>query len=225
MHIQLFAPALAGVLLLSACSNMAEQRAQRVAAIPEEKRAYIIGAYAVGCEPAKDRCRQAFNAISTHYRNVEDKDFDSEFEFVHGSVFGKDTVPDYTRMDRQDKGIYFCVPLPAGRYSVYAYDFYNFAGGGSGYSMKKEHHFDLPFSVSEGEVAYLGTLKISAATGKNIFGMPLPAPGVLLLSSSPGDAMDKALQKCPEHVRTRPVRNAALRAEGASPYVLADPQP
>lgn len=225
MHIQQFVPVLASVLLLSACSSISEQRAQRVAAIPEEKRAYIIGAYAVGCEPTKDSCRQAFNSISTSYRNVEDKDFDSRFDFITGSVFSSDTVPDYIRMDRQDKGMYFCVPLPAGRYSVYAYDFYNFAGGGSGYSMKKENHFDLPFSVSEGEVAYLGTLKISAATGKNIFGMRLPAPGVLLLSSSPGDAIDKALQKCPEHVRSRPVRNAALRADGASPHVLADPQP
>lgn len=225
MHIQQFAPALASVLLLSACSNLSEKGSQRLAAIPEEKRAYIIGAYAVGCEPTKDGCRQAFNSISTYYRNVEDKDFDSRFQFISGSVFSSDTVPDYIRTDRQDKGRYFCVPLPAGRYSVYAYDFYNFAGGGSGYSMKKENHFDLPFSVSEGEVAYLGTMKMSAATGKNIFGMTLPAPGVLLLSSSPDDAIDKALQKCPQHVRTRPVRNAALRANGASSYVLADPLP
>ena len=224
MHIQQFVPVLASVLLLSACGTLSEQNAQRIAAIPEEKRAYIVGTYAIGCEPTKDGCRQGFNAISASYRNVEDKDFNSRFEFVTGSVFSSDTVPDYTRMDRQDKGIYFCVPLPAGRYSVYAYDFYNYADG-SGYLMKKENHFDLPFSVSEGEVAYLGTLKISAATGKNIFGMRMPAPGVLLLSSSPGDAIDKALQKCPEHVRTRQVRNAALRADKASPYVLADPQP
>jgi hypothetical protein len=224
MRTQLLAAA-AGLLLLGGCSTMAEQRAQRLASIPEEKRAYIIGTYAVGCEPVNDRCRQAFNSISTYYRNVDDKDFDSRFQFVVGNVFSGDTVPDYTRIDRQDKGMYFCVPLPAGRYSVFAFDFYNFAGGGSGYSMKKEMHFDLPFSLAEGEVVYLGTLKISAATGKNIFGMRRPAPGVLLLSSAPDEAIAKALQKCPEHIRTRPVRNGALHADGANPSVYADPQP
>jgi hypothetical protein len=90
---------------------------------------------------------------------------------------------------------------------------------------EEETHFDLPFSLAEGEVVYLGTLKISAATGKNIFGMRRPAPRVLLLPSAPDEAIANALQQCPDHVRTRPVRNGALHAAGTNPSVRADPQP
>ena len=225
MYSKLFMPALAGVLLISGCSNLSEQRAQRLAAIPEAKLAYVIGTYAVGCERNKDQCRQLFNSISTSYRNVDDKDFDSGFGIVTGKTFGDDTSLDFANMERRENGIYFCHPLPAGRYSVFAYNFYNFAGGGSGYSMSKEQHFNVPFTLAEGEVVDIGTLKITAARGKNLFGMSLPAPGVLLLSGARDDAVAKALQKCPESVRNRPVRTVTLRAEGVTPFVMADPKP
>jgi hypothetical protein len=86
-------------------------------------------------------------------------------------------------------------------------------------------HFDLPFSLAEGEVVDLGTLKISAATGKNILGMRRPAPRVRLLPSAPDEAIANALQQCPDHVRTRPVRSGALHGAGTNPSVRADPQP
>jgi hypothetical protein len=80
--------------------------------------------------------------------------------------------------------------------------------------------------LAPGEVAYVGTLKLTTSAGKNIFGMKLSAPGVLLLSSSPGEGMAAALKKCPEAVRGKQVRDASLRAtEALKPWVLADPQP
>ena len=225
MHSKLFAPALASVLLISGCSNMAEQRAQRLAAIPEAKLSYVIGTYAVGCERNKDQCRQLFNAISTSYRNLDDKDLDSGVGIVTGRMFGDDTALDFANMERRENGIYFCQPQPAGRYSIFAYSFYNFAGGGSGYSMSKEQHFNVPFTLAEGEVVDIGTLKISAALGKNLFGMSLPAPGILHLSGARDDAVAKALQKCPESVRNRAVRTVTLRPQGDTPFVTVDPQP
>lgn len=183
----------------------------------------MIGTYAVGCERNKNECRQLFNSISISYRNVDDKDLDSGVGIVTGKMFGDDTPLDFKSMERREHGIYFCHPQPAGRYSVYAYDFYNFANGGSGYKMTSEQHFNVPFTVAEGEIVDIGTLKITAARGKNLFGMSMPAPGVLQLSGARDDAIGKALQKCPASVRNRPVRTATLRAEGVTPYVIAEP--
>jgi hypothetical protein len=225
MQKYLFAPAFAGVVLLAGCSSLADQQAQRIAAIPEAKRAYIIGTYAIGCERNKNNCQQMFNAISTYYRKPEEKDTVYLFQISSGHVLTSDEVPDFTNMERREKGNYFCVALPAGRFSVFTYDFYNFANGGMRYSLPKDSIFDVPFTLAEGEVVDIGTLKVTTATGKNLLGMQLPAPGKLLLSSSSDEAQAKALQKCPADVRTRPVRSAPLRPDGSSQYVILDPKP
>jgi len=225
MHNYLFAPALAGVVLLAGCSSLAEQQSQRIAAIPEAKRSYIIGTYKVGCERDKDVCKQRFNTITTYYSDRKDDTALYMFKITAGRTFGSDDPLDVTSMERRENGIYFCVPLPAGQYRVFAYDFYNAANGGMRYNMTKESFFDVPFTLAEGEVLDIGTLKVSTTTGKNFFGMQLPAPGTLLLSGSSQEAASKALQKCPADVRQRPVRSAPLQPDPKSTFVLADPKP
>jgi hypothetical protein len=218
--------AAAAAALLSACQTPEAALKQRTDAIPEAQRAYIVGTLAVSCRPNKEACIQSFNAITAYYRSAGGGSVDGRLSFVWGNVFGGDTVADYIRADRGDKGSHFCVALPAGSYQFYAYDFYNYAGGGSGYRFKKDNYFDLPFTLAPGEVAYVGTIKLTTGVGKNIFGMKLTAPGVMLLSSSPSEGMAAALKKCPEAVRGKQVRDASLRAtEALKPWVLADPQP
>lgn len=213
-------------LLLSACTTPEAALRQRTDAIPEAQRAYIVGTLAVTCRPIKDICNPAFNAITAHYRSVDGGNVDGRLGWVWGSLFGDDTVADYTRQDRADKGSHFCIALPAGSYQFYAYDFINFAGGGTGYRMSKDRFFNLPFTLAPGEVAYLGTIKLTTGVGENIFGMKLTAPGLMLLSSSPKEGIPAALKKCPDAVRGRKVRDASLRAtEALRPMVLPDPQP
>lgn len=226
MRIALVPLALAVPVLLAGCQTPEASLRQRTDAIPEAQRAYIVGTLAVGCRPGKDNCFQAFNAITAYYRSTDGGKVDGRLSFVSGSMFGTDTVPDIVRADRGDKASHFCIALPPGAYQFYAYDFYNYAGGGSGYRLAKDKYFDLPFALAPGEVAYLGTLKLTTEVGKNIFGMKLAAPGVLLLSSSPETGVQAALQKCPPSVRGRKVRDASLHAsEAMQPVVLADPQP
>jgi hypothetical protein len=226
VRIPLLPLATAVPLLLAGCQTPEASLKQRADAIPEAQRAYIVGTLAVACRPSKDNCIQAFNAITAYYRSTDGGNLDGRLSFVSGSMFGNDTVPDTIRAERRDKLSHFCIALPPGAYQVYAYDFYNYAGGGSGYRLSKDKYFDLPFTLAPGEVAYLGTLKLTTEVGQNIFGMKLAAPGVLLLSSSPETGIPAALQKCPESVRGRTVRDASLRAGDAlKPVVMADPQP
>jgi hypothetical protein len=226
MRYPLLVLSVVATVLLGGCSSRFALLRQQTEAVPEANRAYIIGSYAIDCAPRESGCSQAFNSISTFYRAVDDHDAGDRLSISSGSMFGGDTVPDFIRPDRRDKGIHFCVPLPAGKYSIYSYDFYNYAGGGSGYSFRKDNYFNLPFTLAAGEVAYLGTLKVTTSVGENFFGMKMAAPGVLMLSSSPVDGVAAALQKCPESVRGRPVRDASLRvADAATPFVRADPKP
>lgn len=222
----LLLPLAAVPFLVAGCQTPEAALKQRTDAIPESQRAYIIGTLAVGCRPGKDACIQAFNAITAYYRNTDGANLDGRLSFVSGSMFSDDTRPDIIRADRGDKASHFCIALPAGAYQFYAYDFYNYAGGGSGYRLARDKYFDLPFTLAPGEVAYVGTLKLTTEVGQNIFGMKLAAPGVLLLSSSPDTGIPAALQKCPESVRGREVRDASLHAsEAMKPVVLADPRP
>jgi hypothetical protein len=226
VYIHLPLAATAAVLLLGACSSPETQVAERASALPETQRAYAIGTYAVDCRPAGDKCIQAFNSISAHYRSKDGQGVEARLRFVSDSMMGDNTVPDYIRPDRQDKGSYFCLALPPGAYSIYGYDFINFAGGGTGYRFLKKNEFDLPFTLAPGEVVYLGTIKMTTGTGKNILDMTLNAPGIMMLSSAHRDGIDAALKKCPESVRGRPVRDASLRvADANTPFVVADSNP
>lgn len=219
-------PALATAFLLGACASPETQVEQRAAALPETERAYAIVTYAVDCRPAGDKCIQAFNSISAHYRSTDGKGVEARLRFVSDSIMGDNTTPDYVRADRRDKGVHFCLALPPGKYAIYGYEFINFAGGGTGYRFPKKNEFELPFSLAPGEVVYLGTIKMTTGTGKNIFGMSLNAPGIMMLSSAHREGIAAALEKCPEAVRKRPVRDASLRVEDAhTPFVVADPNP
>lgn len=212
------------VLLVSACATNADRINQRLAAIPEANRAYVIGTFAVECSPQKENCYHQFNSLSAYYKSLEDKDIGGNLNATFGSVLGKDTVYDFVNQDKREKGYHFCIALPAGSYAFNTISFYNFAGGGSGFSIKEENQFKLPFALANGEVAYVGKLKLTTSATKGLFGVGFAAPGKLLLSSDPVDGMKAAMQKCPESVRNKAVRNASLNVADAkgSPFVQAD---
>lgn len=216
-------PVLLIASMLAACSTT-DPLTQRLATTPVQERAYMIGSYAVTCKPNGDKCHQAFNSLSVSYHMVSNHQAWGELESATGKVFGDDTVHDFIDLDRQEKGFYFCVPLPPGDYEFVSYDFYNYAGGGSGYSLRKDQLFALPLKLEAGEVAYIGRLKLTTTIGKNLLGMPLNAPGILLLSEGTAESQAAALKKCPSDVRAKPVRDAKLPLSAAkgNPMVQAE---
>ena len=225
MRLSIALPLIA-VTFLSGCASTPNLMTQRLAATPVAEHAYMIGTYVISCEPRDDKCNQVFNSLSTYYRATDNKDVKGSLNSVYGSIFGDDTSFDFVDSSRKEKGFHFCVALPPGSYTFHSYDFYSFAGGGSGYSLPEGSQFNLPFSVAAGEVAYVGRLKLTTAMGKNIFGLPLPAPGILLLSSDPTAMQNAALQKCPDSARSKPIKNAVLKvaATNDNPSVQIEPQ-
>ena len=210
---------------MASCASSPNVLTQRLAATPVASHAYIIGTYVVSCEPRNERCNQAFNSLSTHYSAVDNKDARGRLNSTSGSIFGNDTTYDFVDLPRAERGFHFCIALPAGDYEFHTFDFYSFAGGGSGYSLPEKSQFSLPFSIAPGEVAYVGRLKLTTTTGQNIFGMKLPAPGLLLLSSDTSEAQAAALQKCPDAVRSRTIRDATLKVAMAKGNPLVQPEP
>jgi hypothetical protein len=205
-------------LVLGACATAADVMRERVEKIPEAERSYMVGAFAVECVPDGADCGQTFNSISLFYRGVGN----DMWGLLHSTQggFGNNTVYDFVRPDAKEKGFYFCDGLPAGTWSFNAYSFYNFAGGGSGYTMKDEAKFDLPFTLKPGEVVYLGKLKVTLTHGKNLFRMDVTGPGDVVLSSDPEHEIAAALAKCPASVQSRTVRSNVLKAGMAHGHPL-----
>ena len=207
------------VAALTSCVNPDEVRKQNEAAIPDSMRSYVIGEYVVTCKPHNESCNQQFNSISLVFRNSTGRGSGGVLASTQGSL-GQDSVYDFVHPDASEKGYYFCRVLPTGSYAFQTFSYWNFAGGGNGFRIRKENEFNVPFSTTPGEVVYLGRLKLSSASGKNLFGMNLPAPGVLLLSPGNAKEMALALKKCPEIARSLPVRSAELKASMANGNVL-----
>lgn len=190
------------LILVTACTTFREARKQFENDLPLLKRSYLVGKFSVQCKTneEKTKCWQSFNSISAHY-GAKDQEYFDRLNSTSGSAFGDDTVYDKVDYDRQEKSYYFCRILPAGTYYFYKIGYWNFAGGGSGYSLNEEDFFDVPFQLETGKISLVGHLKLTTEEGKNIFGLPLATPGVLELSPLDDDEVQLAIQKCPEAAR------------------------
>lgn len=211
-------------ILLSACATNADRTNEKLATIPEANRAYLVGTFAVECSPLKEACNHAFNALTINYKNLEDKEVKGNLTFTSGSAFGRNTEHDFMKQDRREKGVYFCLALPVGSYAFHTFSFYNFAGGGGGFSIKEEGQFKLPFNLNNGEIVNVGKLKLTTSATTSFLGVSRAAPGNLLISNGSEIDANAALQKCPETVRNKTMRNAFLNIADAkgSPFVQVE---
>lgn len=199
------------VFLLPSCTTFTEMRRQLEASLPESERAYLIGKFSVSCEPnsKQSKCKQGFNSLSLYYEYLHDEKYSSRLNSTWGGM-GSDTIHDEIDYDRKEKGYYFCRILPAGNYSILNMTFNNFSGGGSGYSLNNEDFFNLSFQLKTGQVTTIDHLKLTTGTGENIFGMSLPAPGKLIVSSLSEEKRRLAIRKCPSKVWSNEVISADL---------------
>ena len=198
-------------LLLSGCVTADQAMQNQVSAIPEEKRAYIVGTYRVECVVRGAKCHPAFNSISAFYRNKENKDIFGKLSVSEGG-FGGNTVFDFVNIDKKEKGIFFCQSVPAGDYSLYSYSYWNYDGGGNGYNLREENFFNIPFRATAGEIVYVGDIRLTYSTGKSMLGLKTIGPGVVELSSGNSSDAQTAVAKCAESVRQLPLKVDALRA-------------
>ena len=203
----------ATAVALTSCATGPSPLDQRLASIPSNDHAFIVGTFLVTCRPSGSYCVQAFNSLSTYYRSQVDSGIWGTLSSTYGSMFSENTKFDFVDQAGGQKGFHFCIALPAGAFEFYSYSFYNYAGGGSGFSLPKKNQFSVPFSLAPGELLNLGQIKLSTTVGKNMFGMSLPAPGSLIFSPSSSPVLADAIKKCPESVRARPMKLAELSTE------------
>ncbi len=209
--------ALAVASTLAGCASGPSPLQGRLESIPETQRGYVVGTYSVDCRVSKDACTQAFNSISADYRMTDAHEVRGRLAWTSGSMFQANTVHDYINTEEKHKGFHFCIALPPGSYEIHSISYYNFAGGGSGYSVAEKDFFSVPFSVSSGEVSDLGTIRITTTRGRNLFGIPLPAPGVMLLSPPSASSQSATTSRCPEAAKAMPVRSSPLQLAPGKP--------
>lgn len=211
---------IAPFVFLAACSSTPDLIEKKLSATPVEKRAYMIGTFAVSCRMFKDECLQSFNSIALGYRAVSDNQSNQSLHTRWAGVFGEDTKHDFVDTSKLERGFHFCVPLPQGQYEFYTFSFYDFAGGGSGYRLDSDKQFKLPFATIEGEVFSVGRLKLATTAGRNVLGGPVSIPDALYVSAESESALAMALKKCPQQAQGKPVRDAGLSANSAGSHPL-----
>ena len=213
------ATAVVAIALLG-CTTVEQVMQEQVAAIPEAQRAYIVGTFRVECVAKGNKCYPSFNSLSTFYRNASDKSIRGTLNVAEGG-FGGSTVYDFVDVERKEKGIFFCQSIPAGDYSIYSYNYYNYDGGGNGYNLSEENQFNVPFHANAGEITYIGDIKQTYELGKSLVGLKMIAPGVIELSPGTSGDAQSAVAKCPASVRGLPLLSQPLKgAVGGSPLVV-----
>ena len=114
-----------------------------------------------------------------YFKNIETQEkheIKSQQEF---NIFSGKTADEFS--DDTDAGATFAMKLPAGHYVLYNFSLYRPTGVGYVYHSSKAD-FAIPFEVHANSTNYLGELKLEGASGKNFFGMTVPAGGVWVIS-------------------------------------------
>lgn len=204
-------------LAVSACTPLAQVKQQRLADLPLEQRAYVIGRYGVDCwYPSTKKCNQAFNSITTFFSHpgAEEGAIPGVLTAVTGSIFGENTTWDIVDMDRREQWVFFCEVVAAGTHEFTGMRYWDFAGGGSGYYIPREGTLGPRFEAPAGQVTYIGWVKASTGTGRNLLGMKKPAPDALELGEGVPEDHALALERCPVEAHGLEVRS--LRVDPAS---------
>lgn len=146
-----------------------------------------------------------FSSVALLFRRIGTND-PGRFVFAHDSLAGG--VPlDIT--ENRTRGTVFATRLPAGDYELFQVSFFiNRAQFGSSTFTAKEE-FSIPFKIEEGRSTYLGEFISYHTTGKNFFGMSIPAGGYFVVADKlQRDA--EILSKKPEASTRWPVTKSVV---------------
>lgn len=113
------------------------------------------------------------------------------FTYFQTNMFYKQ-APDY-RSSREE-GVVLVRALPPGEYEIYNFNIY-FNTGMVEKNFGARVDVAIPFTVKTGVTTYLGNYQANGQTGKNVFGMPLPAGAVFAVSDRLADDLALAQAK------------------------------
>jgi hypothetical protein len=100
------------------------------------------------------------------------------FTYFQTNMFYKQ-APDFHT--NGEAGVVLVQALPPGDYAIYNFDVFNNAGTVQSHYFSKVD-ISIPFTVRPGQTTYLGNYQANHLSGKNMFGMPLPAGAVFIVS-------------------------------------------
>lgn len=148
------------LLFVSACGPSTSPYFISARSTPEnipESNGFLVGSFA----------REDIALTSFSFRSLDMKTKDR-------LVFDGELVNDY-------KDNRFVYSLPEGNYEFYQYTVTAAVMGGTRTWSPRED-FSIPFKIERGKVAYIGNIKGVGLTGKNIFGITIPAGGYFVIS-------------------------------------------
>lgn len=157
-----------------------------------------------------------FSSVTIFFRQTGSKD-PGRFVFAYDSMLGGAPVD---VAESKARGTVFVGRLPAGDYELFQVNFFINRGqfGTTTFSAREE--FSIPFRVEEGRSTYLGEFIAYDTTGKNFFGMRIPAGGYFVVADK--YQRDVAiLAKKPEANSSWPVLRSVVSPEAVKlPYFL-----
>jgi hypothetical protein len=111
------------------------------------------------------------------------------FSYIRSDpVFGKGT-PDY-KIEYKEEGVVLVQSLPAGDYEIHGVELYGYNA-----NFRAKPDAVIPFSIKPGRTVYLGNYLAKGNTGKNLFGMSVPAGVTFIVSDRLANEMPLAQAK------------------------------
>jgi hypothetical protein len=107
-----------------------------------------------------------------------EKSATGHFTYYQTNMFYKQAA-DY--QSSAESGVVLVRSLPPGDYEIYNFNIF-FNGGTVQNNYGSRTDFSIPFSVKPGRATYLGNYQANKLTGKNFFGLSLPAGAVFVVA-------------------------------------------
>lgn len=161
------------IVLLSGCASKLLKPEPITRDVLTQSQGVLIGSF------SRNPNAPRYYSQTVFFKNLdtnEKHEIKSQQEF---NIFSGKTKDEFK--EGVNAGSTFALTLPAGRYVLYNFNLYRPTGVGYTYYSSKTD-FAIPFDVHPNSVNYLGELKLEGASGKNFFGMSVPAGGIWIIS-------------------------------------------
>lgn len=166
---------------------------------------------------SRDTKTSKYYSQTFYFRNVQTGQkyrIHSQPEF---NIFSGKTPDDFNTGDSH--GALFAFTLPAGKYTFDNFNLYRSTGYSYQYWSSKTP-YSIPFEVVGNKIKYLGEIKLVAMTGKNLFGIRVPAGGVWVITDQQKRDFPLIKNKHPEVAIDQVIISVPDREEVATPLVI-----
>ncbi len=133
------------------------------------------------------------------------------------NMFSGKTSDDF-KLSNSHGGV-FALSLPAGEYTFHNFRLYQ-SNGYFEQNWTSQEPYSIPFSIQANKVNYVGEIKLSPLTAKNVFGIKVQAGGVWIISDQKNRDFGVIATKHPEIPLNQVVSVIPERKEIFTPLVI-----